>query len=181
MIKLINRLRRLQQAIREEGLGATTLALPAPKILLLEDQSAVDSKAELLFGEMITEKEIASVCRDLFEGGFYNQAVVEAFKALDHFIRKKANLSKLSGTNLMNNAFSPSSPKLSWSLRETTSQEDEQKGYHALFQGSFTGIRNPCSHEIDWISERGDALDAILLAQHLLRKARRAASEDEKS
>jgi len=151
------------------------LALPSSKLLLLPDGKSTDVKEELLFGQIVTEQEIVDVSRDLFESGFYNQAVVEAFKALDLFIKKKAKLPKLSGTPLMNQAFSPSNPALAWSDRLSTSEEDEHKGYHFLFSGSFTGIRNPCSHEINWISDHSTALDAILVAQHLLRKAKAAA------
>lgn len=174
MIPLLKKLRELQQWIREEGLGGSMLSLPAPKLLLLPDPTSIDAKEELLFTQIVTEEENVAVCRDLFESGFYNQAVVEAFKALDIFIKKKAKATKVSGATLMNLVFSPSNPKLAWSERQSTSEEDEQKGYHFLFSGSFTGIRNPCTHEINWISDHETALDAILLAQHLLRKAKAA-------
>ena len=150
------------------------LALPAPKLLLLPDPASIDAKEELLFTQIVTEEEIVAVSRDLFESGFYNLAVVEAFKALDIFIKKKAKASKVSGTALMNLVFSPNKPMLAWTERQSTSEEDEQKGYHFLFSGSFTGIRNPCTHEINWIDDHGTALDAILVAQHLLRKAKSA-------
>lgn len=177
-VKLLDRLRDLQNFIREEGLGGAILALPAPRLLLLSAPSAEGSLEETLFSQLVVEEEIVAVSRDLFESAFYNQAVEEAFKALDKFVRKKSGLKRQSGTTLMNNSFSPSNPKLFWSSRTSISEEDEQKGYHMLFSGGFTGIRNPVSHESDWINDHTLALDAILFAQHLLRKAKTARTDE---
>jgi uncharacterized protein (TIGR02391 family) len=173
---LLSKLRDFQGEVRERGFGGALLALPAPKLLLLTDASADNAKEELLFRHIVTESEIVDVSRDLFESGFYNQAVEEAFKALDKYVQSKTGLYDQFGVDLVNNAFSPSNPKLIWSNRETPSQKNEHKGYHLIFQGSFTGIRNPVTHEINWISDHQSALDAVLLAQHLLRKAKSAAS-----
>lgn len=173
-LALLNRIRSLQEFVRDKGFGGTLLALPAPKLLLLPNPSPDEVKEEVLFRHIITEAEIIEVSGDLFESGFFNQAVEEAFKALDKFIQKKSGMTKHSGVDLMNNAFSPSKPKLAWSERTSPSEENEHKGYHLIFQGSFTGIRNPVTHEINWISDHQSALDAILVAQHLLRKAKSA-------
>jgi uncharacterized protein (TIGR02391 family) len=143
-------------------------------MLLLADSRSESVREEAIFSQIVTEPEILEVCRDLFESGFFNQAVAEAFKALDGFIRKKSGLKKQSGSPLMNNAFSPNKPVLFWSDRLSVSEEDEQKGYHMMFSGSFAGIRNPVTHEINWISDHQTALDAIIFAQHLLRKAKSA-------
>ena len=171
---IFGRLRALQDFVREMGMGASQLALPAPRLLLLPDASSEDALEEVLFSKMIMEVEIVNVARDLFESGFYNQAVCEAFKALDKYIQSKSENISSSGTKLMNDVFSPNDPKLVWSERRSTSEVDEQKGYHFLFSGAFTGIRNPATHEIDWISDHTAAFDAILLAQHLLRRAKAA-------
>lgn len=173
-MNLINRLRELQQRIRDSGLGMSTLALPAPKLLLLSSSEDEESKEEILFSQLVTEPEISDVCRDLFESGFYNQAVSEAYKALNKFVQQKSGRDDLSDTKLMQQIFSENDPSLFWSERKTISEKDEQRGYMFMYSGSFTGIRNPCGHEIDWIDNHQTALDAILLAQHLLRKARLA-------
>lgn len=156
------------------GLGASQLALPAPRLLLLPDASSEDVKEEVIFSKIVTEEEIVSVSRDLFVSGFFNQAVFEAFKALDKYIQLKAKNSSSSGAKLMNDVFSPNNPALQWSERKTTSEIDQHRGYHFLFSGAFTGIRNPTGHEIDWIDDHTEALDAILIAQHLLRRAKAA-------
>lgn len=173
-MNLIDRLREFQQNLRESGFALSTLALPAPKLLLLPSSQDEDSKEEILFSHLVTEPEISDVCKDLFESGFYNQAVTEAFKALNKFVQGKSGREDISDTTLMNLAFSEKDPILHWSARSSTSEKNEQKGYMFLYAGGFTGIRNPCAHEIGWIDDHQSALDGILIAQHLLRKARKA-------
>lgn len=172
--KLLDSLRQLQQKIKEIGLGGGALALPAPKLLLLSSPTAEEYKEELLFSEIVTEPEIVEVSRDLFESGFYNQAVTEAFKALDLFIQDKVGRSDLTGTELMQLVFSTAKPMLHWTRRKTLSEQNEQKGYQLIYSGSFIGIRSPCTHAKEWVSDHSEALDLILMAQHLLRKARSA-------
>jgi uncharacterized protein (TIGR02391 family) len=173
-MSLIDRLREFQMRVREAGFGLSTLALPAPKLLLLPSSQDEMSKEEILFSHLVTEDEIASVSKDLFESGFYNNAVFESFKALNKFVQSKSGRNDLSDTGLMQNVFSDKSPTLVWSDRLTQSEIDEQKGYMFMLSGGFTGIRNPCAHEIDWIDDHQTALDAILVAQHLLRKVKAA-------
>ena len=66
------------------------------------------SKEEILFSHMVTEPEIVDVSKDLFESGFYNQSVSEAFKALNKYIQHKAGRNDVSDTSLMSLAFSRS-------------------------------------------------------------------------
>lgn len=172
--RFFDRLRSLQSFIKERGLGSSQLTLPAPRLLLLPDPSSVDAKEEVLFAQFVTEEEIVSVCKDLFESGFYSQAVEESFKALDKLIKSASGNNMLSGVKLVNEVFSPNDPVLCWSDRSTISEIDEHKGYHQIFAGVFLGIRNPTSHEIGWISDHTQALDAILIAQHLVRKTKKA-------
>ena len=70
--------------------------------------------------------------------------------------------------------FSPNDPELYWSGRVSQSQIDEQHGYHRLFSGAMLGIRNPVTHEFNWVDDAELALELIAFAQHLLRKAKRA-------
>ncbi|GEM_PF-988437 len=152
----------------------STISLPAPKFLLLPSSQDESSKEEILFSHLVKEPEIESVSRDLFESGFYNLAVFEAFKALNKFIQEKSCRNDLSDRKLMQQVFSENDPTLFWSDRNSISEKDEQKGYMLIYEGSFAAIRNPCSHETDWIDDHQTALDAILIAQHLLRKAKTA-------
>jgi len=173
-LALIKRLKSLQETIKSIGLGGSTLALPAPKLLLLSGPGEDENKEELLFGQIVVEQEIVDVAQDLFQSGFYNQAVTEAFKAVDLFVQEKVGRHDLSGTELMQLVFSTDKPVLAWTKRKTLSEQNEQKGYQFIFKGSFIGIRSPCTHAKEWISDHGTALDLILVAQHLLRKAKSA-------
>lgn len=174
MSPLFERLKKIQSFIDGLGFGVGLLALPKPKTLLLSYEAEVSNLPEALFDQIITEQEIIDVSHDLFEGGYYNLAVSDSFKALDLFIKAKVGENDISGAKLVQRVFSVGEPELVWSDRKTLSEKDAHRGYHLLFQGGFTGIRNPTSHELDWISEPEEALDAILLAQHLLRKAKLA-------
>lgn len=107
-MNLIDRLREFQQRVRDLGLGLSTLALPAPKLLMLPSSEDELSKEEILFSHMVTEPEIVDVSKDLFESGFYNQSVSEAFKALNKYIQHKAGRNDVSDTSLMSLAFSRS-------------------------------------------------------------------------
>tara|TARA_B100000378_G_scaffold275330_1_gene271153 strand:- start:18 stop:557 length:540 start_codon:yes stop_codon:yes gene_type:complete len=175
MNALLENLKKVQGFINEIGMGASFLALPRPKTQLLSYEPAEKHLPEAIYDKIIEEIEIVEVSRDLFESGYYNLSVSEAFKALDIFIKKKVGETEASGAKLVQRVFSVGDPELVWSDRKTLSEKDHHRGYHLLFQGGFTGIRNPTTHELDWITEPEDALDALMLAQHLLRKAKLAA------
>jgi uncharacterized protein (TIGR02391 family) len=69
-------------------------------------------------------------------------------------------------------AFNPNTPILHWTDRKTPSEIDEQKGYQRLYSGAMLGIRNPVTHEFNWVDDAEQALELIVFAQHLLRKAK---------
>jgi len=125
-----------------------------------------------LYSRTVTEKEIVEVSRDLFASGHHSLAVQEAFKAVEKLVQSRATAHSQSGTALMESVFSASKPKLYWSERHSQSQKDEQRGYMHLYAGSMLGIRNPVTHEFGWVDEAETALELILFAQHLLRKAK---------
>jgi uncharacterized protein (TIGR02391 family) len=176
-IKALEALKKLQEHILEVGLARAVLALPAPRMLALPSPTSEEASATNVFTVTVTEPEIVDVARDLFASGHYSLAVQEAYKAVDKFVNEKAGGSNLSGTQLMDVVFSPNSPVLSWSERKTVSEIDEQKGYHRLFSGAMLGIRNPVTHEFNWIDDPDISLELLVFAQHLLRKAKAAVSE----
>jgi hypothetical protein len=59
---------------------------------------------------------------------------------------------------------------------KTASEQDEQKGYQRLYSGAMLGIRNPVTHEFNWVDDSDLALELLVFAQHLLRKAKSAQS-----
>lgn len=171
--RLVDSLRGFQEYVLELGLARSVLALPAPRMLALPT-STEDNAGNNVFAITITEPEIEAVSRDLFASGHYSLAVQEAYKAVDKFIGDKTGESLLSGTQLMDKVFSPNAPMLHWSGRQSQSEQDEQRGYHRLFSGAMLGIRNPVIHEFDWIDDQEIALELLVFAQHLIRKAKAA-------
>lgn len=173
-LRILDGIRRLQEHLLETGLARSVLALPAPRMLALPSPTAEASEPASVFARLITEAEIHDVSSDLFVSGHYNLAVAEAYKSVDKYIAERVPALKQSGTTLMEQVFSPNAPHLKWSEMETPSQVDEQKGYHRLYAGAMLGIRNPTTHEFGWVDEPELALELIVFAQHLLRKAKLA-------
>jgi uncharacterized protein (TIGR02391 family) len=143
-------------------------------MLAIEDASDKGNSIHDKFLEVISDNDILDVSRDLFVSGFYSESVGEAFKFVDKFIKTKTNSTK-SGSSLMEWAFSPNNPTLKINALSSDSEKNAQAGYHRIFSGSMLGIRNPTAHENGWITDAEEALEALVLAQHLLRKARAAA------
>lgn len=173
-MKLLDRIKDFQDHLIGLGLGRTTLALPAPRVLALASPDSETLELDLLFDRLVEEDEIKGVSRDLFDSGHFNVAVAEAFKAVDHFVQMAVGEKEFSGTQLMDQVFGPNNPKLAWTDRSTRSEKDHQKGYHRLFTGAMLGIRNPTTHDFDWITDPDEALECIIFAQHLLRCAKKA-------
>lgn len=169
---MFENIRKFQRFLVEQGFARNVLALPAPKTLLLQDHTSSDTSGVNVFSEAVTEPEIVNVSRDLFASGHYNLAVSEAFKAIDNFVRYKSGHQSQSGSKLMEAVFSPKNPKLVWSERISTSEKNEQEGYFRLYAGAMLGVRNPTTHEFDWVDSREVALELLVFAQHLLRKAK---------
>ncbi|AZG75599.1 TIGR02391 family protein [Methylocystis rosea] len=172
--KAIEGIRRLQEHLLELGVARAVLSLPAPRMLALPSPTSEGAEPASVFARVITESEIERVARDLFVSGHYSIAVQEAYKAVDRFIADKTGRGSLSGTTLMELTFSPKSPILHWTDRRTQAELDEQAGYHRLYAGAMLGIRNPVAHEFNWVDEADVALELIVFAQHLLRKAKAA-------
>jgi uncharacterized protein (TIGR02391 family) len=170
--QILEGIRKFQEHLLEVGLARAILALPAPRMLALSSPTAEGSEPASVFARVVTEPEIEQVSRDLFVSGYYSLAIQEAYKAVDKYVASRVGPFPSSGTELMDFAFSPGSPVLHWTDRLNRSEEDEQKGYHRLYSGAMMGIRNPVTHEFNWIEDPNIALELIVFAQHLLRKAR---------
>ncbi len=171
---IVDRLLKLQEHILEVGLAQAVLALPAPRMLGLPAPSSEGASSANIFVHSITESEIVEVSRDLFVSGHYSLAVQEAYKAVEKAVQAQASEHAKAGTSLMDFVFSVDKPRLAWSDRNTQSEVDEQRGYQRLFSGAMLGIRNPVAHEFDWVESPEVALELLMFAQHLFRKAKQA-------
>lgn len=167
-------IRKFQEFLLELGVARGVVSLPAPRMLALTAPTGEAAEPANIFTQVVVEPEIVSVSRDLFVSGHYSHAVQEAYKAVEKFVGERAGKNDLSGTNLMELVFSPRAPLLYWTERSSQSEKDEQAGYHRIYTGAMLGIRNPVTHEFNWVQEPDVALELLTIAQHLLRKARLA-------
>lgn len=133
------------------------------------------------YAQIVTDPVLRKKTEKLFRDGHHARAVEEAYKYLDNLVKKTANLpdKKLSGSSLMQKAFSPEHPVLKINAGESASEVDEQKGYLQIYAGCMTGIRNPRAHESDWEDSERHAIELLTLANHLIEKVKNAEKCDD--
>ena len=89
---------------------------------------------------------IAAVCVDLYQHEHYPNAVLDASKALIHFVKEKSGRYDLDGAPLMRQVFSKNDPILAFNDLIDQSDLDEQEGMMHIYEGVALGIRNPRGH-----------------------------------
>lgn len=177
MQSFLEEIRSFREFLTEIGAAQTSLNVPSPRTLAVSyDEDTLNPQS--LFSLLIVEEAIVAVSRDLFASGHFSIALQEAFKVVEKTAQDKSGRTN-SGTQLMEQVFSPNKPALVWSKQESQSQRDEQAGYMRLFSGAMLGIRNPCTHEFNWIDDPHTALEVMVFAQHLMRKIKLAHHPEE--
>jgi uncharacterized protein (TIGR02391 family) len=106
----------------------------------------------------------------LFGNGHYDQAVFEAFKALNAAVKGLFPDLNLDGKALMARVFSVKSPLVHLTPCKTQSERDEQEGFMLLFMGAMQGIRNPQAHEVSASTDPNRAFEYLSLASLRLRR-----------
>ena len=124
------------------------------------------------FDLLIEDMKLCSASRQLFSDGHYARAVEEAFKCLNNEVKAISGIGNRDGASLMREAFSANDPALMLNELQSLSEKDEQRGYMDLYAGSMTGIRNPRAHENELQDSPEEALEMLILANHLMRKLR---------
>lgn len=130
-----------------------------------------------LFNSLSIHPKIVNVSRKLFSDGHYSQAIFEAFKAVNNFVKEKSGCSDFDGQSLMSKVFNENKPVLKLNSLQAQSDIDEQHGFKFLYMGAMTGIRNPKAHENIQLKDAIRALKYIAFASLLLERA----MESEKS
>jgi uncharacterized protein (TIGR02391 family) len=101
-----------------------------------------------------------------FMRGKFDIAVLLAMKAVEVAVREASGLpSDLLGVSLMREAFkSKNGP-----LADHTTEKGEQDARSALFAGAIGSYKNPQSHRDVNLDDPVEALEIVMLANHLLR------------
>lgn len=98
-----------------------------------------------LYDHLIVNESLREKTRELYFDGHYTRVIEEAFKLIDNLVKEKASIapsSSLTGSKLMQMAFSRERPLLRLNQGSSASEADEQLGYMQLFAGCMTGVRN---------------------------------------
>lgn len=162
---LLSVAQKINNEIMERGFGKIDVSISTHYYEILN-----------IYDELITNKSLRRKTEKLFKDGHHARAVEEAYKLLDNFIKKKAELqhTDLTGASLMQKVFSPNKPKLKLNEGVSTSEKNEQSGYMQIFAGCMTGIRNPRAHDSDWEDTAEHALQLLTFANHLIERAQMA-------
>lgn len=148
---------------------AKALAQLAPKAKQRDRKKAEDDNSSIL----VRDEDVLRASAKLFLDGHYAQAVEEAFKCVNNTVRNRACHSG-DGSGMMKHVFSAEKPVLRLNDLRTQSDRNEQLGYMEIFAGVMTGVRNPRAHAHQFGDTREDALELLVLAGHLARKAKNA-------
>ena len=122
------------------------------------------------YDTVIIDPRIVSASKELYNDGYYAQAVEECCKSLCNEVKSKSQLNDSDGFNLMMKVFNENGPILALNKLKSLSEKDEQRGYKHIYGGVMAGIRNPRAHEHEYLDDALVALEMISLCQHLVRK-----------
>jgi uncharacterized protein (TIGR02391 family) len=109
-----------------------------------------------------------------FMRGEFDVAVFQAMKAVEVAVRETSGLTAEIGVRLMRKAFDPKNGPLT----DMQAEEGEREARSALFAGAIGSYKNPHSHHDVKLDDAVEAIEIIMLANHLLRitDGRKAAS-----
>jgi len=128
-----------------------------------------------LFDSMKFHPKVVEASRGLFKDRYYSQAIFEAFKAVNNFVKEKSELplNEIRGmkdSQLMAKVFDVNNPIIK--VNELLSDTDisEQEGFKFLFMGATVGIRSPKAHDFIEMKDPYKTLEYLAFASLLLKK-----------
>lgn len=113
---------------------------------------------------VVLHPDIQARCWNFYRQGEYDTAILNATKAIEVAVRKKAQLAEdLVGVEVMTQAFKPNEPRLRYS-----SIKAEQEGMMALLRGIIQVYKNPQSHRFVSMQDASECLGILLICSSLL-------------
>ena len=116
----------------------------------------------------------------LFKNGQYTQAIFESVKALNNYIKEKAQILDKDLSDAMAKAFNENDPIIKLNDLITRSDKDEQAGFKLLYMGAMKGIRNPKAHENIMQKDKNRTLEYLTFISLLFRRAEEGEIKKEK-
>lgn len=98
-----------------------------------------------LYDLLMFHPRIMKASRSLFRSGHYPEAILNAFKCIEIFAKKKSGL-KGRGVDLMHRVFNEKNPSIKLNRMQEDFEIDEQTGFRFIYAGAMMGIRNPKAH-----------------------------------
>ena len=99
-----------------------------------------------------------------FMRGEYDVGVFQAMKAVEVAVRDASGVAEI-GVKLMRKAFDPKGGPLT----DMNAEEGEREARSALFAGAIGSFKNPHSHRDVGLDDAGEAIEIVMLANHLMR------------
>ena len=146
------------------------VGLEAEPPIAAESPSRTAEVPDYPFDKMQFHPRVITASKSLFESGHYAQAILEAFKAVNNFVKGKTKLS-LDGKDLMAQVFRRENPVIQLNKLKSGSDGNEQEGFKFLFMGAMVGIRNPKAHDTVVQTDPYRTLEYLGFASLLLRRA----------
>lgn len=114
---------------------------------------------------------IQDVVAELFNSGFYREAVRSAFQAIEHRVQTLAGSNEV-GEKLMGIAFGakPDPPRLTVTRSTDGNLESERNGMQFLFKGATGALRNPRMHGPAEQDGRDETEEMLVFASFLMRR-----------
>ncbi len=148
------------------NLGSNTWMVLSRRARAFEDDTdfAAYRQANRLNKDNLHRK-IAAPVWQAFVRGEYDVAVFLAMKAVETSVKDASGLADLIGVKLMRMAFhSATGP-----LTDMSAEEGERDARANLFAGAIGSYKNPQSHRDVDLDDPEEAIEIIMLANHLLR------------
>jgi len=147
--------------------GGADSYLLGRRALKFQDETAFTG---FRFSRMLPKDSLHSRIADkvwaAFLRGDYDVTVFQAMKAVEVYVRESARLPEsLLGTKLARTAFDPANGPLT----DLAAEAGEREARSALFAGAIGSYKNPHSHRDVNLSDPQEAIEIIMLANHLLR------------